>query len=178
MKKLNIKTIAFAGVLIAMNLVLARVLAINIGPTLRITLSTTPIFLAGLWFGPAVGGICGVSADLLGCMLQGYAPNPFILVTSLLSGVLPAVMKKYLFHDRINLWKIAVIVAIYYCGTAYFLWNSLGSSLYHQSDSDGGACNCKFDPGIDSVPESPDYFCYQGTGGAEGFPFLNGGKRM
>lgn len=120
MKKLNIKTIAFAGVLIAMNLVLARVLAINIGPTLRITLSTTPIFLAGLWFGPAVGGICGVSADLLGCILQGYAPNPFILVTSLLSGVLPAVMKKYLFHDRINLWKIAVIVA------AHGLIGSLG----------------------------------------------------
>ena len=112
MKKLNIKTIAFAGVLIAMNLVLARVLAINIGPTLRITLSTTPIFLAGLWFGPVVGGICGVSADLLGCILQGYAPNPFILVTSLLSGVLPAVMKKHLFHNRINPWKIAVIVAV------------------------------------------------------------------
>lgn len=113
MKKLNIKTIAFAGVLIAMNLVLARVLAINIGPTLRITLSTTPIFLAGLWFGPAVGGVCGVSADLLGCLLQGYAPNPFILVTSLLSGMLPALMKKYLFHDRINPWKIAVIVALH-----------------------------------------------------------------
>ena len=61
-----------------------------------------------------------MSADLLGCMLQGYAPNPFILVTSLLSGVLPAVMKEYLFHDRINLWKIAVIVA------AHGLIGSLG----------------------------------------------------
>ncbi len=113
MKKLNIKTIVFAGVLVAMNLVLARVLAINIGPTLRITLSTTPIFLASLWFGPVVGGICGVTADLLGCLLQGYAPNPFILVTSLLSGVIPAVMKKYVFHDRMNTWKIAVVVAIH-----------------------------------------------------------------
>ena len=37
MKKLNVKTIVFAAVLVAMNLVLSRVLAINIGSTLRIT---------------------------------------------------------------------------------------------------------------------------------------------
>lgn len=59
MKKINIESIVFAGVLVAMNLVLARVLAINIGPTLRITVSATPIFLASLWLGPLVGGICG-----------------------------------------------------------------------------------------------------------------------
>lgn len=57
MKKLNVKTIVFAAVLVAMNLVLSRVLAINIGSTLRITVSATPIYLASLWFGPLVGGI-------------------------------------------------------------------------------------------------------------------------
>ena len=51
MKKLNVKTIVFAAVLVAMNLVLSRVLAINIGSTLRITVSATPIYLASLWFG-------------------------------------------------------------------------------------------------------------------------------
>lgn len=48
MKKLNVKTIVFAAVLVAMNLVLSRVLAINIGSTLRITVSATPIYLASL----------------------------------------------------------------------------------------------------------------------------------
>lgn len=130
MKKLNIKTIAFAGVLIAMNLVLARVLAINIGPTLRITLSATPIFLAGLWFGPLVGGICGGSSDLLGCLLQGYAPNPFILVTSVLAGVLPALFKKYAFHDKMNVWKISVIVAVHgLIGSMGF--TTLGLHIYY-----------------------------------------------
>lgn len=57
MKKLNVKTIVFAAVLVAMNLVLSRVLAINIGSTLRITVSATPIYLASLWFGPLVGGL-------------------------------------------------------------------------------------------------------------------------
>ncbi|MBS6196237.1 MAG: folate family ECF transporter S component [Clostridiales bacterium] len=113
MKKLNIKTVVFAGVLVAMNLILARVLAINIGTTLRITLSSTPIFLAGLWLGPLTGGICGGAADLLGCLIQGYAPNPFILVASVLAGVLPGIFKQYVFHDKINTWKIAVIVAVH-----------------------------------------------------------------
>ena len=70
MKKLNVKTIVFAAVLVAMNLVLSRVLAINIGSTLRITVSATPIYLASLWFGPLVGGICGGLGDLLGCLIQ------------------------------------------------------------------------------------------------------------
>lgn len=113
MKKLNVESIVFAGALVAMNLVLARVLAINIGPTLRITVSATPIYLASLWLGPLVGGICGGVSDLLGCLIQGYAPNPFILVTSVLAGVLPAVLKKYVFHDKVNSWKIAVIIAIH-----------------------------------------------------------------
>ena len=113
MKKLNIKTVVFAGVLVAMNLVLARVLAINIGSTLRITVSATPIYLAGFWFGPIVGGICGGVADLLGCLIQGYAPNPLIMVTSVLAGVLPGVFKHYVFHNKMNTWKIAVVIVIH-----------------------------------------------------------------
>lgn len=113
MKKLNVKTVVFAGVLIAMNLVLGRVLAINIGSTLRITVSATPIILSGLWFGPLVGGICGGAGDLLGCLLQGYAPNPFILVSSVLTGLLPALFKQYVFHDKMNTWKIALVIAIH-----------------------------------------------------------------
>lgn len=113
MKKINIENIVFAGVLIAMNLVLARVLAINIGSTLRITVSATPIYLASLWLGPLVGGICGGVSDLLGCLLQGYAPNPFILVTSVLAGVIPAILKKYVFHGKVNTWKIVVMVALH-----------------------------------------------------------------
>ena len=109
MKKLNVKTIVFAAVLVAMNLVLSRVLAINIGSTLRITVSATPIYLASLWFGPLVGGICGGLGDLL----QGYAPNPLILVSSVLAGVIPAVFKKYVFRDKVNTWKIAVMLIVH-----------------------------------------------------------------
>ena len=50
MKRVSkVKIMVFAAVLIAMNIVLSRILSISIGPTLRITVSQTPVYLAGFW---------------------------------------------------------------------------------------------------------------------------------
>lgn len=95
MKKINTKVLAYAGVLIAMNVVLVRVVAIPIGPTLRITVGNVPIVLASFWFGPVVGAICGGLGDLIGCILSGYAPIPLLLVSSVLTGFLPYFFKKF-----------------------------------------------------------------------------------
>jgi len=113
MKKLNVKTVVFAGVLIAMNIILTRILEIDLGPYLRITFGAVPIFLSGLWFGPVVGGICGGIGDFIGCILKGYAINPFIMVTSVLAGVLPGVLKKYVFKGKLSTWQIAVMVILH-----------------------------------------------------------------
>ncbi|MDD2981638.1 MAG: folate family ECF transporter S component [Hespellia sp.] len=99
MKKFNTKVLAYAGVLIAMNVVLTRIVAIPIGPTLRITVGSVPIILGSLWFGPLVGGICGGAGDLIGCLISGYAPNPFIMCSSVLTGVLPFVFKRFFIKD-------------------------------------------------------------------------------
>lgn len=107
----KVKIMAFAGALIAMNIVLARMLAINIGPTLRITVSQTPVYLAGFWFGPVIGGICGFLGDLIGSLLQGYAPNPFISVSAILTGVLPGLMK-VLMKKRIEIWHVLGIMTL------------------------------------------------------------------
>ena len=111
-KKLTTRVIAFAAVLIAMNIVLSRFLAINVGAYIRLTPSQVPIILAGLWFGPAVGGICGAVGDLMGSIIQGYAPNVFITVSAILTGVLPALMKRYLFQDKINMWKLGLMLTV------------------------------------------------------------------
>lgn len=70
-RQMSIKTVAAAAVLVAMNIILARVFAVNIGPALRITISTTPIFLAGLWFGPLVGALCGAHGGFAGESVPG-----------------------------------------------------------------------------------------------------------
>lgn len=97
--KFTPQTLAIAGVLVAMNIVLSKFIAIPIGDSLRITVSSVPIILAGIWLGPLAGGCCGFLGDFLGCLVSGYAPNPFISVSAILMGVLPALLLK-LFRVR------------------------------------------------------------------------------
>ncbi len=113
MKNVNkVRIMAFAGVIIAMNIVLARLVAINIGPTLRITVSQTPVYLAGFCFGPVVRGICGFLGDLIGSLLQGYAPNPLISISAILAGVIPGVFR-HVMEKKPELWKVLGVLAIH-----------------------------------------------------------------
>ena len=89
-KRFSAQTLAIAGALVAMNIVLSRFVAIPIGTSLRITVSSVPIILAGIWLSPVVGGCCGFLGDFLGCLISGYAPNPLLSVSAILMGVLPA----------------------------------------------------------------------------------------
>ena len=89
-KRFSAQTLAIAGALVAMNIVLSRFVAIPIGTSLRITVSSVPIILAGIWLGPVAGGCCGFLGDFLGCLISGYAPNPLLSVSAILMGVLPA----------------------------------------------------------------------------------------
>lgn len=88
----NTRTLVFMALIVAMHLVLTRVLVIELG-AYRISVGSVCTILAGLWMGPVAGGICGLAADLLGCLMKGYAVNPLITVAAILWGVVPA-----LFH--------------------------------------------------------------------------------
>ena len=89
MKRFSVRTLAAGGVLIALNVVLSRLVSIPIGNAFRISLGSVPIILSGLWLGPLAGGICGAAGDLMGCLVAGYAPNPFITASTVLMGVIP-----------------------------------------------------------------------------------------
>jgi ECF transporter S component (folate family) len=51
--------LAYAGALIALNVILTRFVSIPIGQIFRISIGAVPIILASLWLGPVAGGICG-----------------------------------------------------------------------------------------------------------------------
>lgn len=89
------QTLVFMSVLTAMTLVLSRMLAIDLGFA-RFTLGSICTIMAGLWFGAAAGGTCGLAADLLGCLMQGYAVNPLITLGAMCWGVIPALMKPFM----------------------------------------------------------------------------------
>lgn len=89
----NVKNLVFMALLVAMQLVLTRVLVIDLGPY-RITVGSVCTVLAGLWMGPVAGGVCGMCADIVGCFIKGFAVNPFITLAAILWGVIPALAKK------------------------------------------------------------------------------------
>ena len=113
MKKFNkVKVLAFTGVLVAMSIILTRVVAIPIGTSIRLSVGMTPVYLAGFWFGPVIGGICGFLADFLGAVLQGYAPNPLIGVTAILAGVIPGLYRRF-YAGKIEIWHVLILLAIH-----------------------------------------------------------------
>lgn len=83
-------TLVSLGALTAIYLILSRFLAINIGGFGRIQLGVVARIMAGIWFGPVAGAMCGLASDLLGCLIQGYAVNPLITLAAVLWGVIPA----------------------------------------------------------------------------------------
>lgn len=50
------RTLVFMALLVAMQIILSKVISIDLGFA-RITISSLPTILAGLWFGPLAGGL-------------------------------------------------------------------------------------------------------------------------
>lgn len=100
------RTLVFLGLLVALHIVLVRLVVIDLG-AYRITVGSVCTILAGLWFGPVAGGMSGLIADLLGCVLKGYAVNPLITLAAVLWGVIPALMRPWISGGKVR--KTAVM---------------------------------------------------------------------
>lgn len=97
----NLRVLCLAAMLAAMSVVLAYLakLIFGSGP-FRITLENLPIIFGGISFGPFVGAMIAVVADLLSCVLAGQAPNPLILVGAVTIGALSGIFGNYVFRKR------------------------------------------------------------------------------
>ena len=74
----HLSILALCAVLSAFSIIFGKYLALNLGESIRISFENLPILLAGLFMGPAAGAAVGVVADLVGCLMVGYAINPVI----------------------------------------------------------------------------------------------------
>ena len=86
------RTVVFLGLLVAMHIVLSRLIVIDLG-SYRIGVASICTILAGLWMGPVAGGVVGLLADLLGCLIKGYALNPLITIAAMAWGVIPGLIR-------------------------------------------------------------------------------------
>ncbi|MHB1391675.1 MAG: folate family ECF transporter S component [Clostridia bacterium] len=71
------KTIAFVGLLVAIEIIFTRFLSFQT-PIIRIGFGFIPIAFSAIMFGPAIGGLTGAIADIVGMMIfpkSAYFPG-------------------------------------------------------------------------------------------------------
>ncbi len=94
----NLKALACAALFASLSIVCGKYLAIPVGQILRFSFENLPIIMSGVLFGPILGAITGVIADLIGCALVGYAVNPLVTAGAaaigIVSGCISLIMKK------------------------------------------------------------------------------------
>ena len=109
----RIRLIAMMAMLAAASVVLGKFLQIPIGDSLRISFENLPVLFAGTVFGPFVGAAVGVVADLVGCVVVGYAINPIITLGAasigFVSGILTAVFDR---DRRFGIKSVALAVLV------------------------------------------------------------------
>ncbi len=92
----NVKVLAVTALLAAASFILALLAKSIFGPgPLRLTFENLPIFLTGFLFGPTVGGVTALCADLISCLYTGMAPIPLITIGAVLVGVISGTVFKY-----------------------------------------------------------------------------------
>lgn len=96
-RKINTNTMVKSAFLAAVSIVLTRFFSIMILPSIRLGLGGVPIFISGILFGPIVGGITGLAADLLGMLINpmGGAFHPGFTFSAFLGGAIPGLFGIY-----------------------------------------------------------------------------------
>lgn len=107
----SVKTLVFMALMVALHLVLTRVFVIELG-AYRISVGSVSTILAGLWLGPIAGGVCGLTADIIGCFMKGYAINPFITVAAIAWGVIPALIKPFFANKTKTGKTVGLVISI------------------------------------------------------------------
>ena len=123
----SVKTLVFLALLVAIQLVLSRVLVIDLG-VYRITLGTVATVLAGLWMGPVAGGVEGAVADIIGCFMKGYGVNPLITLSAVAWGVIPGLAGKLMAEKNRKVKTVVMCVAIAVSGVAGLVM--IGANFY------------------------------------------------
>ena len=109
----SIRGLCFAGILSAMSIILGKFLQIPnpFQEFIRISFENLPIIIGGFALGPIAGGLIGIVADLIGCVLYGYSINPIITAGAAAVGLSAGFISHYVIKRPLIL-KIALSTAI------------------------------------------------------------------
>ena len=98
---MNVRTLALAAMFVAMSIVLGKLLSVTAGP-FRISFENLPLLMAGIFLGPAAGCITGIVADVVGCLIVGYAINPIITLGAACIGLIAGLLYRVMPDQPLN----------------------------------------------------------------------------
>lgn len=121
-KYFTVHTLVVSSVLIALNIVITRLLSIDIG-AVRIGLGFIPIALGAMLYGPVPGAVIAFLADLLGALLQGKGYWPGFALSAILLGATYGI---FLYKRKKSYKTITICVVL----QAIFIESLLGALWY------------------------------------------------
>lgn len=113
---MDTRVLVKAAFLTALSIVLTRFLYFFPVPTIRISFGEVPIMMSGMIFGPVVGGITGLAADVIGVLINPQGSfHPGFTLSSILWGVVPGLLflifRKYkTYEKKYSITNIAITV--------------------------------------------------------------------
>ncbi len=107
----NLRVLCAAALFIALSVVLGKYLAVST-PIFRFSLENLPILMAGIFFGPVIGGVVGVAADLIGCVVMSFTVNPLITLGAALIGILSGLVARIATRGGRPLRPFAVCLSV------------------------------------------------------------------
>ena len=116
------RTLVCCALLAALSVIMARLLCFATPNGVRWSADKFPLFLAGLLFGPVLGGLTGFTADFLGSIMQ-FGFNPLLCPRAILYGVFGGLMRHFI-RKNPNILRL---------GISYLLPVVIGSILYQSA---------------------------------------------
>ena len=124
----NVKVLVFASILVAIS-VTGKLFSFNIGEYIRLGYENLPVVLSGIAFGPLLGFLVGVAADICGCFAVGYSINPLITLgmgaLGLVAGLISLVFKYNLSLLSIIISDVAAHI------TGSIIIKTIGIAIYY-----------------------------------------------
>lgn len=127
----NLKIMLTAAIFASLSIVCGKFLAISVGDTLRFSFENLPIILSGIVFGPTVGAFTGLVADIVGCILRGYAINPILTLASVLIGFLAGAV--YYAFAKLNSHLRLMLTVLFCHATGSVIIKTIGLCIWYAS---------------------------------------------